>query len=50
MDGRVARRAPLVDGVTQLGETAAGTGLAAVIAHAQREATRLAAELAPATD
>jgi oxygen-dependent protoporphyrinogen oxidase len=40
----------LVDGVTQLGETAAGTGLAAVIAHAQREATRLAAELAPATD
>ncbi|MBF0671067.1 MAG: FAD-dependent oxidoreductase [Salinibacterium sp.] len=34
------------DGVTRLGETVAGTGLAAVVGHAQREARALAARLA----
>jgi oxygen-dependent protoporphyrinogen oxidase len=38
--------APVPDGVTAIGESVAGTGLAAVIAHARREAARLLSELA----
>jgi len=39
-------RRPTDDGVARLGETVAGTGLAAVVGHAQREARALAARLA----
>lgn len=43
-------RRPADDGVTHLGETVAGTGLAAVVGHAQREARSLAARLAENAD
>lgn len=45
--GRPDRR-PADDGVTRLGETVSGTGLAAVVGHAQREARALAERLTTA--